>query len=154
MIYGIPNFKLEKEVVLRRWRWLEAGGIKFVLNCDISMQSAGAGDLAAFRACASAPGGAGRDRRLQGTGHRRPRCWPAGHRQGHGLLITSNRHGLGDAVPEFDSGLLNAAGKDVVVIGGGDTAMDCVRTAVRQGARSVKCLYRRDRPTCRAPCAR
>ena len=46
---------------------------------------------------------------------------------------------------EFDSGELNAAGKKVVVIGGGDTAMDCVRTSVRQGAESVKCLYRRDR---------
>jgi glutamate synthase (NADPH/NADH) small chain len=48
-------------------------------------------------------------------------------------------------VPAFESGGLNAAGKRVVVIGGGDTAMDCVRTAVRQGAKSVQCLYRRDR---------
>jgi glutamate synthase (NADPH/NADH) small chain len=48
-------------------------------------------------------------------------------------------------VPEFDSGELNAEAKRVVVIGGGDTAMDCVRTAVRQGATSVKCIYRRDR---------
>jgi len=48
-------------------------------------------------------------------------------------------------VPAFEDGTLDAAGKDVVVIGGGDTAMDCVRTAVRQGARSVKCLYRRNR---------
>jgi glutamate synthase (NADPH/NADH) small chain len=53
--------------------------------------------------------------------------------------------GLGDVVADFDSGLLDAGGKHVVVIGGGDTAMDCVRTAVRQGATSVKCLYRRDR---------
>ena len=60
-------------------------------------------------------------------------------------LTASNRKGLGDHVPEFESGTLDAAGKDVVVVGGGDTAMDCVRTAVRQGARSVKCLYRRDR---------
>jgi glutamate synthase (NADPH/NADH) small chain len=60
-------------------------------------------------------------------------------------LIASNRQGLGDDVPEFTSGALNAAGKNVVVIGGGDTAMDCVRTAVRQGATSVKCLYRRDK---------
>ena len=60
-------------------------------------------------------------------------------------LTASNRKGLGDAVPEFDDGALNAEGKHVVVIGGGDTAMDCVRTAVRQGATSVKCLYRRDR---------
>ena len=48
-------------------------------------------------------------------------------------------------MPDFDSGALDARGKHVVVIGGGDTAMDCVRTAVRQGAKSVKCLYRRDR---------
>jgi glutamate synthase (NADPH/NADH) small chain len=60
-------------------------------------------------------------------------------------LTASNRKGFGDDVPAFDDGSLNAAGKNVVVIGGGDTAMDCVRTAVRQGAKSVKCLYRRDR---------
>ena len=48
-------------------------------------------------------------------------------------------------MPEFEDGSLNAAGKRVVVIGGGDTAMDCVRTAIRQGATSVKCLYRRDK---------
>ena len=45
----------------------------------------------------------------------------------------------------FDDGTLNAEGKNIVVIGGGDTAMDCVRTAVRQKAKSVKCLYRRDK---------
>jgi glutamate synthase (NADPH/NADH) small chain len=60
-------------------------------------------------------------------------------------LTASNRAGLGDAVPEFASGALDAKGKDVVVVGGGDTAMDCVRTAVRQGAKSVTCLYRRDK---------
>ena len=60
-------------------------------------------------------------------------------------LTASNRKSFGDDVPEYDSGALNAAGKRVVVIGGGDTAMDCVRTAIRQGAESVKCLYRRDR---------
>ena len=60
-------------------------------------------------------------------------------------LTASNRQGLGDKVPAFEDGTLDAGGKRVVVIGGGDTAMDCVRTAVRQGAVSVKCLYRRDR---------
>src|SRR3546814_17395648 len=60
-------------------------------------------------------------------------------------LIASNRKGFGDAVPAFDDGRLDAKDRHVVVIGGGDTAMDCVRTAVRQGAKSVKCLYRRDR---------
>src|SRR5262249_20720092 len=60
-------------------------------------------------------------------------------------LVAANRRGLGDVVPGFESGMLNAAGKHVVVVGGGDTAMDCWRTAVRQGAKSVGCLYRRDR---------
>jgi glutamate synthase (NADPH/NADH) small chain len=61
------------------------------------------------------------------------------------FLTASNRKGLGDEVPQFDDGTLDANGKAVVVIGGGDTAMDCVRTAVRQGAKVVRCLYRRDR---------
>ncbi|MGR3467048.1 MAG: FAD-dependent oxidoreductase, partial [Shimia sp.] len=60
-------------------------------------------------------------------------------------LTASNRKSFGDSVDAFDSGELNAEGKRVVVIGGGDTAMDCVRTAIRQGATSVKCLYRRDK---------
>jgi glutamate synthase (NADPH/NADH) small chain len=61
------------------------------------------------------------------------------------FLIASNRKGLGDAVPRFDDGGLNAENKNIVVLGAGDTAMDCVRTAVRQGASSVTCLYRRDK---------
>ena len=61
------------------------------------------------------------------------------------FLTASNKKGLGDKVELFDKGILNAEGKDVVVIGGGDTAMDCVRTSVRQKAKSVKCLYRRDK---------
>ena len=61
------------------------------------------------------------------------------------FLIASNRKGLKDKVKDFENGKIDAKNKDVVVIGGGDTAMDCVRTAVRQGAKSVKCLYRRDR---------
>ena len=61
------------------------------------------------------------------------------------FLTASNKKGLGDKVELFDKGTLNAEGKDVVVIGGGDTAMDCVRTSIRQKAKSVKCLYRRDK---------
>ncbi len=61
------------------------------------------------------------------------------------LTASNKASNFGDSVPEFESGELNARGKRVVVIGGGDTAMDCVRTAIRQGAESVKCLYRRDR---------
>ena len=61
------------------------------------------------------------------------------------FLTASNKKGLGDKVELFDDGTLNAKGKNVVVIGGGDTAMDCVRTSIRQEAKSVKCLYRRDK---------
>ena len=61
------------------------------------------------------------------------------------FLTASNKKGLGDKVELFDNGILNAEGKNIVVIGGGDTAMDCVRTSIRQNAKSVKCLYRRDK---------
>ena len=61
------------------------------------------------------------------------------------FLTASNKKGLGDNVELFDDGTLNAEGKNVIVIGGGDTAMDCVRASVRQNAKSVKCLYRRVR---------
>ena len=61
------------------------------------------------------------------------------------FLTASNKKGLGDKVELFENGSLNAEGKDIVVIGGGDTAMDCVRTSIRQNAKSVKCLYRRDK---------
>jgi glutamate synthase (NADPH/NADH) small chain len=139
LIYGIPGFKLEKSIVMRRWKWLADGGIKFELNADIG----GALPFADVRAKHDAVligTGVYQPREIAGPGAGLPGIVPA-----LDYLITSNRKGLGDEVPDFDSGLLNAAGKNVVVIGGGDTAMDCVRTAVRQGAKSVTCLYRRDR---------
>jgi glutamate synthase (NADPH/NADH) small chain len=139
LIYGIPGFKLEKDIVLRRWKWLEDGGIKFVLNADIG----GATPFAELRERHDAvliATGVYQPREIAGPGAGLPGIVPALE-----YLVTSNRKGLGDNVPDFDSGLLNAAGKNVVVIGGGDTAMDCVRTAIRQEAKSVTCLYRRDR---------
>ncbi len=139
LIYGIPGFKLEKEIVLRRWKWLEEGGVKFVLNADIG----GAVPFSRLRVEHDAvliATGVYKAREIGGPGAGLP-----GIVKALDFLITSNRKGLGDAVPDYDSGLLNAAGKDVVVIGGGDTAMDCVRTAIRQNAKSVTCLYRRDR---------
>jgi glutamate synthase (NADPH/NADH) small chain len=141
MIYGIPSFKLEKEIVARRAALLAEGGIAFELNCDIG--GPGAPSFAEIRARHEAI--------FIGTGVYRARELAA---PGSGLagivpaldyLTSSNRKGLGDRVERFDSGELDAAGKHVVVVGGGDTAMDCVRTAIRQGAKSVKCLYRRDR---------
>jgi glutamate synthase (NADPH/NADH) small chain len=139
MIYGIPGFKLEKEIVIRRWKWLEEGGIKFELSADVG----GALPFSELRARHDAvliATGVYKAREIAGPGSGLKGIVPA-----LDFLITSNRMGLGDKVPHFDSGFLNAAGKRVVVIGGGDTAMDCVRTAVRQGAKSVTCLYRRDR---------
>jgi glutamate synthase (NADPH/NADH) small chain len=139
MIYGIPNFKLEKEVVLRRRAQYEEGGIEFVCHVEIGRDIS----LAQLRSQ--------HDAVLVATGVYKPRdiggpgSGLAGIVPAMDYLTASNRVGLGDSVPAFESGALNAAGKDVVVIGGGDTAMDCVRTAVRQGAKSVSCLYRRDR---------
>ena len=139
MMYGIPGFKLEKEIVIRRWRLLEQGGIVFHLNCEIGRDVAFA-ELRARHDAVLLATGVYQARELGGPGSGLP-----GIVKALDFLIASNRKGLGDHVPDFDSGALDARGKNVVVIGGGDTAMDCVRTSVRQGASSVTCLYRRDR---------
>ena len=139
LTYGIPGFKLEKEIVLRRWDLLERGGIHFHLNTEIGRDVAFA-ELRARHDAVLLATGVYQARELGGPGSGLP-----GVVKALDFLIASNRKGLGDAVPDFDSGLLDAGGKNVVVIGGGDTAMDCVRTSVRQGAASVTCLYRRDR---------
>jgi glutamate synthase (NADPH/NADH) small chain len=139
LVYGIPNFKLEKEIVLRRWRLLEDAGIVFHLNTEVGRDISLA-ELRNRHDSVLIATGVYRAREIGGPGVGLPGIVPALE-----YLTASNRHGLGDDVPDFADGLLDAAGKHVVVIGGGDTAMDCVRTAVRQGAASVKCLYRRDR---------
>ncbi len=138
LMYGIPGFKLEKDVVQRRNELLADGGVKFVLNCDVD-----AAKFAEIRAAHDAVIIAtgvykSRDLAMPGSGLE-------GIEKAIDFLTASNRKSFGDAVEDFDSGRLNAEGKRVVVIGGGDTAMDCVRTSIRQGATSVKCLYRRDR---------
>jgi glutamate synthase (NADPH) small chain len=139
LTYGIPAFKLEKRIVERRHALLEQGGIVFHLNTEIGRQLS-LDELRARHEAVLLATGVYRARELGGPGAGLP-----GIVKALDYLTASNRKGFGDAVPEFDSGVLNAADRDVVVVGGGDTAMDCVRTAVRQGARSVKCLYRRDR---------
>ncbi|MFC4291256.1 NAD(P)-dependent oxidoreductase [Sphingorhabdus arenilitoris] len=139
LTYGIPGFKLEKEVVMRRIKRLEDGGIIFHQNFEVG-RDASLDDLRSKHDAVLIATGVYKARNIKTPGSGLDGVVPA-----LDYLTTSNRKGFGDAVPTFDNGSMNAAGKNVVVIGGGDTAMDCVRTAIRQGAKSVKCLYRRDR---------
>jgi glutamate synthase (NADPH/NADH) small chain len=134
LVYGIPNFKLEKEVVARRHDLLVRGGIVFHLGFEVG-RDATLEELRQRHDAVLIATGVYKARDLAAPGVGLGGVVPALE-----YLTASNRKGLGDAVAEFDSGRLDAAGKHVVVIGGGDTAMDCVRTAVRQGAASVKCL--------------
>jgi glutamate synthase (NADPH) small chain len=139
MIYGIPNFKLEKPIVLRRAEQLIEGGIRFRLNFELGRDGS-LSDLRVKHDAVLIAIGVYRPREMSAPGSGLDNIVPA-----LSYLTASNRIGLGDKVADFDSGALDAKGKRVVVIGGGDTAMDCVRTAVRQGAVSVHCVYRRDR---------
>lgn len=139
LVYGIPNFKLEKDVVARRTKYLEDSGVEFVRNFDVGRDATFADLRKDHDAIVVATGVyKARDLACPGAGNK-------GVIAALDYLTASNRVGLGDSVPQYDSGELDAKDKNIVVIGGGDTAMDCVRTAVRQGAKSVTCLYRRDR---------
>ena len=139
LIYGIPNFKLEKFVVERRTKLLKESGIKFVQNFDVGKDKS-LYELKEKHDAILISTGVYKAREIELPGHDLQNIFPAME-----FLTASNRKGLGDKVKIFDDGTLNAEGKNVVVIGGGDTAMDCVRTSIRQKAKSVKCLYRRDR---------
>ena len=139
LIYGIPNFKLEKFVVERRTRLLEEGGIKFLQNFEIGRDLT-LDQLREKHDAILIATGVYKAREIEVPGNNLENIFPAME-----FLTASNKKGLGDQVELFDRGILNTEGKNVVVIGGGDTAMDCVRTAVRQNAKSVKCLYRRDK---------
>ena len=139
LIYGIPNFKLEKHVVTRRTELLEKSGIKFVHNFEVG-KDASLKELRKRHNAILIATGVYKAREIDLPGSDLANIFPAME-----FLTASNKKGLGDKVQLFDDGTLNAKGKDVVVIGGGDTAMDCVRTAIRQDAKSVKCIYRRDK---------
>ena len=139
LIYGIPNFKLEKHVVERRTKLLKDGGIKFEQNFEVG-KDATLEHLRKKHDAILIATGVYKPREINLPGNDLDNIFPAME-----FLTASNKKGLGDKVDLFDKGILNAEGKDVVVIGGGDTAMDCVRTSIRQKAKSVKCLYRRDK---------
>jgi glutamate synthase (NADPH/NADH) small chain len=139
LIYGIPNFKLEKEVIERRTKRLVDGGVKFRLGVEVG-KDISLSELRRAHDAILIATGVYKSRELTTPG-----AEAKGVHKALDYLIASNRIGLGIDVPDFASGKLNAENKNVVVIGGGDTAMDCVRTAIRQGAKSVTCLYRRDR---------
>ena len=139
LIYGIPNFKLEKFVVERRTKLLKESGIKFIQNFEVGKDKT-LEELKSDHDAILIATGVYKAREIDIPGSNLENIFPA-----MDFLTASNKKGLGDKVKLFDNGTLNAEGKNVVVIGGGDTAMDCVRTAVRQKAKSVKCLYRRDK---------
>jgi len=139
LIYGIPNFKLEKHVVNRRIKLLEDGGIKFILNFEIG-KNLTLNQLKEKHDAILIATGVYKPREVNILGNDLKNIFPA-----MDFLTASNRKGLGDKVDMFDNGTLDAKEKDVIVIGGGDTAMDCVRTSIRQKAKSVKCIYRRDK---------
>ena len=136
LTFGIPEFKLEKSVVRRRRKILEEMGIKFHLNKevgkDISFKKLHEGYDAVFL-------GMGTYTSLEGgfRGEGLPQVHKA-----IDYLIGNTNHLL--KVKQEPINYINLKGKNVVVLGGGDTAMDCNRTAIRQGANSVSCLYRRD----------
>ena len=139
LIYGIPNFKLEKFVVERRTKLLKDSGVKFIQNFEVGKKKT-LQEIKEKHDAVLVATGVYKAREIEIPGHTLKNIFPA-----MDFLTASNRKGLGDQVELFDNGTLNAEGKNIVVIGGGDTAMDCVRTAVRQKAKSVKCLYRRDK---------
>ncbi|WP_440937498.1 NAD(P)-dependent oxidoreductase [Candidatus Pelagibacter sp.] len=139
LIYGIPNFKLEKFVVERRTNLLKESGINFELNFEVGKDLT-LDQLRKKHDALLIATGVYKAREINIPGSDLDNIFPA-----MDFLTASNKKGLGDQVAAFDKGIINAEGKDVVVIGGGDTAMDCVRTSIRQKAKSVKCLYRRDK---------
>ncbi len=139
LIYGIPNFKLDKSVVLRRTKLLKDSNIKIINNFEVGQDST-LKELKEKHDAILIATGVYKARQVDTPGSKLKNIFPAMR-----FLTASNKKGLGDKVKDFDDGTLNAEGKDVVVVGGGDTAMDCVRTAVRQKAKSVSCLYRRDK---------
>ncbi len=139
MVYGIPNFKLEKNIVARRHQLLADSGVIF--HCGIEVgKNLTLAELKNRHDALLIATGVYKAREVSIPGNDLPGVVAALE-----YLTASNRVCLGDKVADYENGRLNAKNKHVVVIGGGDTAMDCVRTAIRQQAEKVTCLYRRNR---------
>ena len=136
LTFGIPEFKLEKSVVRRRRKILEEMGIKFHLNKEIGKDVALKKLFNKYDAIFL---GMGTYTSLEGgfQGEDLPQVHKA-----IDYLIGNTNHLL--KFKQKESKYINFKNKNVVILGGGDTAMDCNRTAIRQGAKSVTCLYRRD----------
>ncbi|MEM5780835.1 MAG: glutamate synthase subunit beta, partial [Lawsonibacter sp.] len=142
LMYGIPSMKLEKKVVNRRVELLAAEGIQFVTGVDVGRDKSAQELLAEFDAVVLC------------TGARQARDIAIPGREAKGVylamdyLTATNRSYLNSKLKDGD--YINAAGKDVVVVGGGDTGNDCVGVALRQGCRSVRQLIKYPRlPDCR-----
>jgi len=135
--FGIPDFKLELQVMRKRREVLEDAGIRFRLNCEIGR------DIQAHELVNM------HDALFFGTGtYTSVEAQLPGMDQGGvipalSFLIGQTAHMYGMDMPDYPH--IDLSGRRVMVLGGGDTAMDCVRTAVRQGAKEVHCVYRRDR---------
>jgi glutamate synthase (NADPH/NADH) small chain len=134
LTFGIPPFKLEKDVVEKRREIMEGMGVEFRLGVEIGADVAFDALLAEYDALFL---GMGTYTPVTGgfAGEELPGVYAA-----LPYLVSNIRHELGIE----EGALISMAGKRVIVLGGGDTAMDCNRTAVRQGAESVTCTYRRD----------
>ncbi len=134
LMYGIPGFKLDKTTVDRRINWLLEAGMKLHLNCEIGKDKSVSELDEEFDAIYLGIGAKqGRWARIDGED-------ASNAYLAMDFLTGIQKRNLGNQNTDF----IDVNEKRVVVIGGGDTAMDCVRSSVREGAKSVKCLYRRD----------
>jgi len=134
LTYGIPGFKLEKERVKRRIDWLIDAGMTLHTNCEIGKDKS-FDDLENTFDAVFIGIGATKGRYPGIDGEKDPNVHLSME-----FLTKIQKRNFGEDVENF----IDVKDKNILVVGGGDTAMDCLRTSVREGAKSVKCLYRRD----------
>jgi glutamate synthase (NADPH) small chain len=134
LTYGIPGFKLDKDTIQRRVDWLCEAGMNLYTNCEIGKDKT-IKELEDSYDTVFLGIGATKGKRPGIDGEKNENVYLAME-----FLTAIQKRNFNEEVSNF----INVKEKNVVVIGGGDTAMDCVRTSIREGAKSVKCLYRRD----------